>query len=183
MRPVSTTDQDLDIQNERLKAAGCEIIQSGHGRARQGKAAPSLKPSSSFCTQATSWWCCGSTGLAVLPATFSISFMKLTKQAHHSASSNRKSRRPEAWAEWSSPSSVWSPTWVLKFIKDRQRAGIDAAKSEGVYKGRKKNIDDVEIRRRVAAGATKAAVARELSVSRMTIYSALEGQPAPSEPI
>lgn len=69
----------------------------------------------------------------------------------------------------------------LKFIKDRQRAGIDAAKSEGVYKGRKKNIDDAEIRRRVAAGATKASVARELNVSRMAVYRALEGRPAPSE--
>lgn len=38
----------------------------------------------------------------------------------------------------------------LKFIKDRQRAGIDAAKAEGVYKGRKKNIDDDEIRRRIS---------------------------------
>lgn len=71
----------------------------------------------------------------------------------------------------------------LKFIKDRQRAGIDAAKAEGVYKGRKKIIDDAEIRRRIAAGATKAAVARELNVSRMTIYRALEGHAAPSESI
>jgi DNA invertase Pin-like site-specific DNA recombinase len=63
----------------------------------------------------------------------------------------------------------------LRFIKDRQRAGIDAAKAEGVYKGRKKSVDDAEIRRRIAAGASKAAVARELNVSRMTVYRALEG--------
>ncbi|MFK0206376.1 recombinase family protein [Agrobacterium sp. NPDC090283] len=61
----------------------------------------------------------------------------------------------------------------LKFIKDRQRAGIDAARAEGVYKGRKKNIDDDEIRRRIAAGASKASVARDLNVSRMTVYRAL----------
>lgn len=35
----------------------------------------------------------------------------------------------------------------LKFIKDRQRAGIEAAKAEGIYKGRKKSVDDEEIRR------------------------------------
>jgi DNA invertase Pin-like site-specific DNA recombinase len=40
----------------------------------------------------------------------------------------------------------------LTFIKDRQRAGIEAARAEGVYKGRKKNIDDDEIRRRITAG-------------------------------
>ena len=62
----------------------------------------------------------------------------------------------------------------LKFIKDRQRAGIEAARTEGVYKGRKKNVDDEEIRRRVAAGASKASVAREMKVSRMTVYRALD---------
>lgn len=69
----------------------------------------------------------------------------------------------------------------LKFIKDRQRAGIDATKANGVYKGRKKNADDVEIRKRISAGATKAAVARDLNVSRMTVYCALVGQGANSE--
>ena len=64
----------------------------------------------------------------------------------------------------------------LKFIKDRQRAGIDAAKADGIYTGRKKNVDDAEIRRQIAAGATKSAVARELNISRMTVYRALKGQ-------
>jgi DNA invertase Pin-like site-specific DNA recombinase len=71
----------------------------------------------------------------------------------------------------------------LKFIKDRQRAGIDAAKADGIYKGRKKNVDDAEIRGRITAGATKAAVARDLNISRMTVYRALEGQGAPSDSI
>jgi len=62
----------------------------------------------------------------------------------------------------------------LKFIKDRQRAGIEAAKVQGTYKGRKKNVDDDEIRRRIAAGESKAGVARELKISRMTVYRALE---------
>jgi DNA invertase Pin-like site-specific DNA recombinase len=69
----------------------------------------------------------------------------------------------------------------LKFIKDRQRAGIDAAKADGIYKGRKKNVDDAEIRKGIAAGATKAAVARDLNVSRMTVYRALEVQGSPSD--
>ncbi|WP_414125557.1 helix-turn-helix domain-containing protein [Rhizobium sp. BR 317] len=35
----------------------------------------------------------------------------------------------------------------------------------------------------IAAGASKAAVARDLKISRMTIYRALEGQDASSETI
>src|SRR3546814_7560025 len=62
----------------------------------------------------------------------------------------------------------------LKFIKDRQRAGIEAARAEGVYKGRKKNVDDDEIRRRLAAGASKARVARDLKVSRSTVPRATD---------
>ena len=36
---VSTSDQDLQIQLERLKAAGCEIIrlQTGSGASREGR--------------------------------------------------------------------------------------------------------------------------------------------------
>ncbi|WP_431093610.1 helix-turn-helix domain-containing protein [Sinorhizobium meliloti] len=49
-----------------------------------------------------------------------------------------------------------------------------------VYKGRKKNVDDDEIRRRIAAGTSKAAVARDLKVSRMTVYRALAEQDEPS---
>lgn len=62
----------------------------------------------------------------------------------------------------------------LKFIRDRQRTGIEAAKDKGVYKGRQKTVDDVEIQRRVELGVPKAQVARDLGVSRMTIYRALK---------
>ena len=44
----------------------------------------------------------------------------------------------------------------LRFIRDRQRAGIDAAKEKGVYKGRQKSVDDAESRRRAANGTSKA---------------------------
>ena len=61
----------------------------------------------------------------------------------------------------------------LKFIHNRQRAGIEAAKGNGVYKGRRKSVDDEEIRRLAAAGFAKAKIARDLAVSRMTVYRAL----------
>ncbi len=61
----------------------------------------------------------------------------------------------------------------LKFIRDRQRAGIDAAKGKGVYKGRRKSVDDEEIRRLASEGVAKAQIARDLGVSRMTVYRAL----------
>lgn len=41
---------------------------------------------------------------------------------------------------------------------------------------REKNIEDTEIRRRIEAGETKAAVARDLDISRMTVYRAVQSQ-------
>jgi len=62
----------------------------------------------------------------------------------------------------------------LKFIKDRQRSGIEVAKTKGAYKGRKKTVDEVEIQRLANTGVSKAQIARDLNVSRMTVYRALQ---------
>ncbi|MES0865023.1 recombinase family protein, partial [Ruegeria sp. SCPT10] len=53
----------------------------------------------------------------------------------------------------------------LKLIRNRQRAGIDAAKGKGIYKGRKKSVDDDAIRRLARQSVAKAQIARKLGVS------------------
>jgi len=66
-------------------------------------------------------------------------------------------------------------------ILDRQREGIALAKAEGKYKGRKPILSAAmvtEIRLRIAAGEKKAALAREFSVSRETLYCCLRRQSA-----
>ncbi len=58
-------------------------------------------------------------------------------------------------------------------IKERQREGIAIAKRKGVYKGRKPALSAGqadELRKRVAAGEPKAAIAREFAISRETLY-------------
>lgn len=61
-------------------------------------------------------------------------------------------------------------------IRERQREGIALAKQRGAYRGRKKALSaDVvaELRRRVAAGEKKAEIARDLGISRETLYQYL----------
>ena len=61
-------------------------------------------------------------------------------------------------------------------IRERQREGIALTKKAGVYKGRKPSLTGAqvaEIRKRVAAGEKKAALAAEFRVSRQTLYTAL----------
>ena len=63
-------------------------------------------------------------------------------------------------------------------IRERQREGIALAKQRGVYRGRRRALSEAqvaEVRRRVAAGAVKAQLAREFGVSRETLYQALRG--------
>lgn len=66
-------------------------------------------------------------------------------------------------------------------IRERQREGIALAKKKGVYKGRKEALSDAQkaaVRARVVAdpGINKAELARELGVSRETLYKALRVQ-------
>lgn len=61
-------------------------------------------------------------------------------------------------------------------IRERQREGIALAKQRGVYRGRKRSLSDAQIlilRQRIKDGEKKAKVARELGISRETLYQYL----------
>lgn len=61
-------------------------------------------------------------------------------------------------------------------LKERQREGIALAKKRGVYKGRKRALDQeqiIELKQRAEAGEKKAALAREFGISRDTVYQYL----------
>ncbi len=58
-------------------------------------------------------------------------------------------------------------------IRERQREGITLAKQRGVYRGRAKVLSAsqiTELHRRVSEGEAKAQIARELGISRETLY-------------
>ena len=61
----------------------------------------------------------------------------------------------------------------LGFIKERQRAGIEAAKAKGVYKGRPSSLDHDKIKELHAQGMGATAIARELGCSRGAVYKAV----------
>lgn len=58
-------------------------------------------------------------------------------------------------------------------IKERQREGIAIAKAKKLYKGRKPALDDasaVKLRQMVADGVSKVEIAKELGISRASVY-------------
>ena len=61
-------------------------------------------------------------------------------------------------------------------IRERQREGIAIAKQRGAYRGRKKALSEgkvAELMQRVAGGEQKAVIARDLGISRETLYQYL----------
>lgn len=70
-------------------------------------------------------------------------------------------------------------------IRERQREGIEAAKKRGVYKGRVRSLSPAEVesaKSRVAQGVPKTQVARELGISRTTLYRYLKQGPTYAQP-
>ncbi len=171
---VSTHDQDLAIQKERLKQAGCEIIRSetGSGSTRKGRS--ELETIMDFLHAGDE--------LVVLRldrlGRSTRDVLNLVHELDEKGASLRV-LEPEISTTGSMGKMVITILGMvadmeLQFIKDRQKAGIDLAKAAGVYKGRQKQIDDLEIKRRVAEGQTKAQISRELKISRMSVFRALK---------
>lgn len=62
-------------------------------------------------------------------------------------------------------------------IRERQKEGVQIAKAKGVYKGRKREMTDeriAELKRRVSDGEAKAVVAKDMKISRDTLYRYLD---------
>ena len=59
------------------------------------------------------------------------------------------------------------------FIRERQKAGIERAKANGVYKGRKPTVPVEQVRAMHKEGVGPSAIARELCISRMSVHRAL----------
>lgn len=60
-----------------------------------------------------------------------------------------------------------------RFIKERQREGIERAKGSGAYAGGKRRLDRHRIKAMASAGSGAAAIAVALGCSRMQVYRVL----------
>ena len=170
---VSSSSQDLDIQNAKLVAAGCEVIRSetASGASRDDRS--ELATVMEFLRD-------GDELVVHRLDRIGRSNRDVLNLVHELDARGASLRVLEPAVTTAGDMGHIVITVLgmvadmeLKFIHDRQRAGIEAAKGKGVYKGRQKSVDDEEIRRLAAAGIAKAKIARDLGVSRMTVYRAL----------
>ncbi|NBB81393.1 MAG: recombinase family protein [Verrucomicrobia bacterium] len=170
---VSSSSQDLDIQKAKLKAAGCEVIRSEtvSGASRDDRS--ELATVMEFLRE-------GDELVVHRLDRLGRSTRDVLNLVHELDAKGASLRvlEPEVTTAGDMGRMVITVLGMvadmeLKFIRDRQRAGIEAAKDKGVYKGRPKSVDDEEIRRLARVGTPKAQIARDLGVSRMTVYRAL----------
>ena len=76
--------------------------------------------------------------------------------------------------------------FARSLIRERQREGIALAKKRGAYRGRRKSLGEdqvTELLLRAESGVAKAALARELGISRETLYQYLRAASSSSGPL
>ncbi|TBF80815.1 recombinase family protein [Rhizobium leguminosarum] len=167
---VSTIDQDFDLQQERLKAEGCVIVRAEKisGASREGR-----------------------TELATI-----IEFLRdgdelvvtrldrLGRDTRDVLNIVHECEQRGAFVTVLDPHvctrgemghvilTVLGMVAQMerRFIKERQREGIERARENGVYKGGKRRLDHTLIMRLHYAGQGASAIARQACCSRMQVY-------------
>lgn len=170
---VSTTDQNTDIQHERLKAAGCEIVrlEKVSGRSRDGRT--ELQTILDFIRA-------GDTLVVTKLDRLGRSTRDVLNLIHELDQKGASLRILEPEVSTAGPLGRMVLTVLgmvaemeLGFIKERQAAGIAKAKAKGIYKGRPVSLDHDQIRTLRSEGLGATAIAKQLGCSRGAIYKAL----------
>ncbi len=170
---VSTTDQDLTVQLERLEAEGCSIIRSEKvsGGSRDGRVELEtilqfMRPGDELVV--TRLDRLGRSTRDVL----NIIHEAEQRKAFVTVLDPHVSTRGEMGHLVMTVLGMVAQM-ERRFIKERQRDGIDRAKSAGVYKGGKARIDPAMVLKLKNDGLGPAAIARQVGCSRMQVYRIL----------
>jgi len=171
---VSSLSQSTEVQVDRLKAAGCSPvrIETASGRSRAGRS--ELETLLDFLQP-------GDVLTVVKLDRLGRSTRDVLNLVHDLEERGASLRVLEPEIDTSKPEGRIILTTLamvaemeLTFIKERQRAGIEAARARGVYKGRKRSIDRDAVRQLKADGIGATEIARRLGIGRATVYKVLQ---------
>ena len=170
---VSTLDQDLEVQQARLKAEGCNIIRSEKvsGASRDGRTELAtviefLRPGDELVV--TRLDRLGRDTRDVLNLIHDCE----QRGAFVTVLDPHVSTRGEMGHIVLTVLGMVAQM-ERRFIKERQREGNERAKTEGVYKGGKRRIDRAHIEALNASGMGTTEIARAVGCSRMQVYRVL----------
>ncbi len=172
---VSTVDQNLGIQEAALRAAGCQTIRSEKKSGTERGSRTELQVLLDFLRQ-------GDTLVVTRIDRLARSMKDLQDIVHELKGRGIALKATEQPIDTGTAAGKAFLDMLGVFAefetnlrKERQAEGILAAKARGVYKGGKARIDPDAVRRLAADGVRPAHIARQLGISRGTVYRFLPG--------
>jgi DNA invertase Pin-like site-specific DNA recombinase len=173
---VSTTDQDLSIQETALKAAGCEVIRAEKvsGTSREGRT--ELAALMDFLRK-------GDTLVVTRIDRLARSIgdlQDIVRALKAKGVALRATEQPidtgtAAGKAFLDMLGVFAE-FETSLRRERQMEGIAKAKAAGVYKGRKPSIDPAKVRELQASGLGPTEIAGKLGIGRASVYRVLSNQ-------
>jgi DNA invertase Pin-like site-specific DNA recombinase len=169
---VSTSNQDLSIQVEVLKSAGAEIIRSEKVSGSSVSGREELKTLIQFLRNGDTLLITRIDRLARSVA----DLQDIVRELKEKGVSLKATEQPidtstAAGKAFLDMLSVFAE-FETNLRRERQMEGIAKAKEKGIYKGRKAMIDVDAIKRMKNDGLGATAIAKQLEISRASVYRA-----------
>src|ERR1700757_1781415 len=169
---VSTTDQNLEVQEAALRAAGCNLIRSEKKSGTTTTGREELRTVLDFLRA-------GDVLLVTRIDRLARSIGDLqdivravkTRGASLRATEQPIDTRTAAGKCFLDMLGVFAE-FETNLRKERQLEGIADAKARGVYQGRKASIDPAKVRALKAEGVGPSAIAKALKIGRASVYRA-----------
>jgi DNA invertase Pin-like site-specific DNA recombinase len=173
---VSTTDQNLDLQEATLRAAGCELIRSEKRSGTTTTGREALRTVLDFLRA-------GDILMVTRIDRLARSIGDLQDIVRTVKARGASLRATEQPIDTSTAAGKCFLDMLGVFAefetnlrRERQLEGIADAKARGVYKGRKPSVDVAKVKAMHAEGKGPSAIAKELGIGRASVYRALEGK-------
>jgi DNA invertase Pin-like site-specific DNA recombinase len=178
---VSTTDQDLSIQQAPLKAAGCEVIRAEKRSGTTTKGRDELRTVLEFLRDGDVLMVTRIDRLAR-----SIGDLQDIVRAVRSAGASLKATEQPIDTSTAAGKCFLDMLGVFaefetNLRRERQLEGIAKAKAAGVYKGRPASIDANQVRKLNADGLGPSEIAKALNIGRASVYRVLGPAPRVAE--
>ena len=171
---VSTSDQDLTVQEEALRSAGCDVIRTEKvsGTSRNGRA--ELETLLQFLRAGDTLMVTRIDRLARSIGDLQDIVRELkAKGAALKATEQPIDTSTAAGNAFLNMLGVFAE-FETNIRRERQLEGIAKAKAEGVYKGRKPSIDAEAVKALRAQGVGASEIAQRLGIGRASVYRIVE---------
>tara|TARA_R110002012_G_scaffold16357_2_gene63238 strand:+ start:9062 stop:9607 length:546 start_codon:yes stop_codon:yes gene_type:complete len=170
---VSTTDQDTSLQVEALRAAGCEVVreEKASGTTTQGRS--ELATVLDFLREGDTLVVTRIDRLARSIADLQSIVSTIRGKGSALACTEQPVDTTTAAGKAFLDMLGVFAEFETNLRKERQAEGIAKAKAKGIYKGRKAQIDATEVCRLRKEGIGASAIARQLNISRASVYRVL----------